>query len=59
MIGLASAWYYRYRLKKKSSTVQVSVDANTQNPMAHRISVLDGKMPTTTDVEINLPDGKK
>ena len=55
MIGIACAVYYRYTLKKKS-TVQISVDANTENPMGHR--VIDGKMPAT-DVEINLPEAKK
>ena len=57
VIGIACAVYYRYSLKKKS-TVQISVDANTENPMGHRISVIDGKMPAT-DVEINLPEAKK
>ena len=57
VIGIAGALYYRYTLKKKS-TVQISVDANTENPMAHRISVIDGKMPAT-DSEINLPEAKK
>ena len=57
VIGIAGALYYRYTLKKKS-TVQISVDANTENPMSHRITMIDGKMPAT-DVEINLPEGKK
>ena len=57
VIGIAGAFYYRYRLNKKS-TVQISVDANTENPMAHRISVMDGKMPAT-DSEINLSPLKK
>ena len=57
VIGIAGACYYIYTLKKKS-TVQISVDANTENPMAHRISVIDGKMPAT-DSEINLPEAKK
>ena len=57
VIGIAGAWYHRYTLKKKSTT-QISVDANTNNPMAHRISVMDGKMPTT-DSEINLSPVKK
>jgi hypothetical protein len=57
LIGIAGAWYYRYTLKKKSTT-QISVDANTNNPMANRISVMDGKMPIT-DSEINLSPVKK
>jgi hypothetical protein len=57
VIGIAGALYYRFTLKKKS-TVQISVDANTENPMAHRITMMDGKMPTS-DSEINLSPIKK
>ena len=57
VIGIAGALYYRYTLKKKS-TVQISVDANTANPMVHRITIMDGKMPAT-DGEINLSPVKK
>jgi len=57
VIGIAGAFYYRYTLKKKG-TVQISVDPNTQNPMTHRMTMTDGKMPTT-DSEINLSPVKK
>ena len=44
VIGIAGAFYYRFTLNKKS-TVQISVDANTENPIS--------------DSEINLSPIKK